>query len=336
MMHCGFFRADAQTAEHWVQKGILAEKSGDTKNALEYYTQAINAEPTLATAWYNRGVTRTKLKQYSMAVVDLNKCIFIDTGYKEAYFSRALALWRTGNLQFALTDVSRYINYFPANTEAREMRYIIALEAEDWDMAIQDLKWREKDNPQGILYEHLAALYEKAGKPADAVFFMEKALSFSPDSTLLQLKAAAMFQRIGKYVRSMEFLNRILLQDSLEVSFVSEVQHLKADNYFYMKDYISAADIYTTLLQKDTGNANIMADYGHCLLQQEKYTEAEIVLTRALKSKNISPSYAYLGRGMARLKLGDGEAACSDWEKSYKLGEKTAKKYLDTYCNKKE
>jgi Tfp pilus assembly protein PilF len=103
-----------------------------------------------------------------------------------------------------------------------------------------------------------------------------------------------------------------------------------------MKDYVSAADLYATLLQSDTGNANLLADYGQCLLQLEKYTDAEIILTRALKMKNASPAYTYLGRGLARVKLQKGNEACEDWEKSYKLGEKAALKYLETYCNKKE
>ncbi len=336
MCCCVANKAVAQTPEECLIRGKQAEDAGDYKYAVEYYSMAIKAEPALATAWFNRGVARIKLKQYSLAVVDLNKCILIDTGFKEAYFSRALSLWRTGNLQFAITDISQYISYFPALKEAREMRYLIAVEAEDWDLAIQDLKWRARHSPEGNIDARLAALYEKAGKTEDAAYYMENALSLNPDDGILQLEAASMFQRIGKYQRSMDLLNRLLLNEDVIESVKQEVQHLKADNYFFLKDYGSAADIYITLLQNDTANANLMADYGHCLLQQEKYTEAEIVLTRALKMKNMSPAYAYLGRGLARIKLERGTEACEDWEKSFKLGEKAAKKYLDSYCNKKE
>jgi tetratricopeptide (TPR) repeat protein len=336
LFFCVSYQGWAQTAEVWVQKGIQSERNGDFKNALECYSQAVKLEPQLATAWFNRGVARIKLKQYSMAVVDLNKCILLDTGFQEAYFNRALALWRSGNLQFALTDISKYLAYFPYHKEARELRFSIALEAEDWDLAIQDLKRQsEKDtlNKSDLM---LATLYEKAGNNDLACKHMERAISLSPDDVMLQHSAAMLFQRTGRYQRSMEILNRILLVETISNSLLLEIKHLKADNFFFMKDYTSAADMYTTLLQSDTGNANLLADYGHCLLQLEKYTEAEIILTRALRMKSTSLAYIYLGRGLARVKLQKGNEACEDWGKSYNLGEKAALKYLETYCNKKE
>ena len=50
--------------------------------------------------------------------------------------------------------------------------------------------------------------------------------------------------------------------------------------------------------------------------------------------KNDTPAYAYLGRGIARMKLDKGDEACQDWEKSLKLGEKKAQKYLEEFCKK--
>ena len=63
----------AQTPEIWLQKGMDAEDKGDLKYAQECFNQAIKLEPSLPTCWYNRGVVRIKQKQYSLAVVDLNK-----------------------------------------------------------------------------------------------------------------------------------------------------------------------------------------------------------------------------------------------------------------------
>jgi tetratricopeptide (TPR) repeat protein len=326
----------AQSAEQWMQKGMDAELKGDLKYALQCYDQAVKLEPALPTFWYNRGAVRIKQKQYSLAVVDFNKCISLDTGYRDAYFNRALALWQTKNYQFALSDITHHLQKNPTQLEAREMRYMIAVDAEDWELAIEDLQWKMKRNFMDGGNMLLAGLYEKAGRNAEAAAYLEKAVSEKPSDIAVQLEAAAMLQRLTNYARSMEFLNRLLLDDELPQNTKSEVLHLKADNYFFMKEYAVAADIYTSLLQSDTGNANLLADYGHCLLQQEKFTEADLILSRALKMKNMAPAYAYLGRGMARLKLGKGDDACADWEKSFKLGEKAAGKYLNTYCNKKE
>jgi len=98
------------------------------------------------------------------------------------------------------------------------------------------------------------------------------------------------------------------------------------------KDFEGASVIYTDLLSSDTMNASLKADYGHCLLQMEKYELADSILTSAIRMKNDAPAYAYLGRGIARQNLGKGQEACDDWHKSKMLGEKRAALYLEKFC----
>ncbi len=70
-------------------------------------------------------------------------------------------------------------------------------------------------------------------------------------------------------------------------------------------------------------------------LEQEKWVEADECLSKSIKAKNSSPAYAYLGRGIARYNQGKLGLACVDWERSYQLGEKAAKKWLDAHCKEK-
>jgi Tfp pilus assembly protein PilF len=88
-------------------------------------------------------------------------------------------------------------------------------------------------------------------------------------------------------------------------------------------------------LKSTPNDPDLLADYGHCLLQQEKWVEADEWLSKSIKAKNSSPAYAYLGRGIARYNQGKLGLACVDWERSYQLGEKAAKKWLDAHCKEK-
>ena len=90
--------------------------------------------------------------------------------------------------------------------------------------------------------------------------------------------------------------------------------------------------IYQTLLAGAPNDGDLMADYGHCLLQLERYNDADIWLSKSIKSKNSTPAYAYLGRGVARYNMGKIGVACADWERSLLLGEKSASKWLEKYC----
>jgi len=328
----------AQLPENLIKQGLSLDSAGKYKEAIAVFGKVIEMEPKLPVAWYNRGVSRLHAKQYSLAVVDFNKCIFMDTGIIEAYFNRFLAYKFTQNYQFALSDISHYIKRFPEDKVARAQRFLLAEEMEEWSLAISDKKWQLQHDFDFVKNESrnqnqlLSSLYLKAGSYDSALYFINKAIPAQPDNWTLLYERAGILQKMAEYQKSNDDINRILLNEAIPEPATAELKHLKADNFFFLKDYTNAKGLYIDLLQRDSTDASVMADYGHCLLQLEKYTEADIILTRAIKMKNDAPAYAYLGRGLARLKTGRGGEACIDWEKSYKLGEKSAKKYLEYYC----
>jgi Tfp pilus assembly protein PilF len=107
---------------------------------------------------------------------------------------------------------------------------------------------------------------------------------------------------------------------------------LKADALFYLNRIDESESIYQILLSGSPNDGDLMADYGHCLLQLERYNDADVWLSKSIKSKNSTPAYAYLGRGIARYNMGKIGVACADWERSLLLGEKSATKWLETHC----
>lgn len=309
--------------------GLSEDSAGNYTKAIDYFSRAIEQEPALAVAWYDRGVSRMNARQYSLAVVDFNKCIYLDTSLTEAWYNRHLAYRYTSNYQFALADVSYYLDRFPADTQARIDRYNLAAEMKEWDVAEKDLKWIIAGSREPLVFqEALARLYLKMEKHEAAEKLYDNMLSEHPDDPSVLLGRAYLRNHMEKFEASMEDINMYLLRMPRD----KDALKLKADNFFFMKDFASASAIYGNLLQTDTLNAGLMADYGHCLLQQKKYAEAETVLTRAIRQKNDAPAYAYLGRGLARYNLGRGQEACEDWQKSKMLGEVRALTYLEQYC----
>jgi len=134
--------------------------------------------------------------------------------------------------------------------------------------------------------------------------------------------------QIGKWEQALGNVNIMLLDDPQNL----ELLKIKADALFYLKRISESEKIFLTILERNPTDANLMADYGHCLLQLSKWESADEWLTKAIRDKNGAPAYAYLGRGIARYNLGKVGVACADWERSLYLGEKNAKIYLNNFC----
>ena len=324
----------AQTIEQLVAEGLRADSTGNYKSAIKLFSSAIEKEPELAVAWYNRGLSRMKMNQHSLAVVDLNRCIYIDTANTNAYFNRSIAYRRTSNYQFALADINHYLKKRPSDKDAQYFRFDLLCEMQEWNDVLVCAHYLNSiagEEDAKIEPDLMAAFYEKAGKSDSALGAINLAVQRLPANTLLRLERAHMLHRFGKFEQSLKDLDFFTNMERSE-SAEREIQKLKADNLFYLKDFESASVIYTDLLSSDTMNASLKADYGHCLLQMEKYELADSILTSAIRMKNDAPAYAYLGRGIARQNLGKGQEACDDWHKSKMLGEKRAALYLEKFC----
>ena len=77
--------------------------------ALTDYSRAIELDPNLAQAYFNRGDTYYRLHRYKVALVDLNRVIELDPNFAQAYFNRGNTYARLQQYEAALADYSRAI-----------------------------------------------------------------------------------------------------------------------------------------------------------------------------------------------------------------------------------
>jgi tetratricopeptide (TPR) repeat protein len=109
-------------------------------------------KPDNKTGYYTRSVVYTHFNQPEKALMDINKCISIDSTFDYCFIQRAFL----------------YYNYFQKYTEALS----------DYDRAIQL-------NPQGVYYLNKAYCYYKLGDlekaRAEAQMAMSKGVSVSED-----------------------------------------------------------------------------------------------------------------------------------------------------------
>jgi len=100
---------------------------------------------------------------------------------------------------------------------------------------------------------------------------------------------------------------------------------------FVRKDYQSAIQIYTRLLEINPENVEAYAYRGLCRYHLNDFEGAIIDFNKSIV---YQPDYAevYNLRGVARGELGDKTGACEDWKKSFELGFKGSFMLIKEFC----
>jgi tetratricopeptide (TPR) repeat protein len=97
--------------------GGVYMQTGDYKEAAKYIDAALQADPNNYKAWYNKGVLLFRINDANNALAALNKCISINE-YPKALFTRALLYQQTGQYANAFTDIEKVLQSEPENARA--------------------------------------------------------------------------------------------------------------------------------------------------------------------------------------------------------------------------
>ncbi len=321
----------AQNESETYEKGLQALKSANYELAKKTFYTLRSQYPQNANYWYLSGVSKVQLKDHSSALVDLNKAISINTELADAYLFRHLANKETRNFQFALADISKYLEYMPSDTSARWSRYSLAIYMKEFEEAVQDGSWLMDKGLGGdtLLLSQISVL-EESGNYRMAIDLLSRVIIKDPDNAKLYYKRAFLYFAAAEHDKSLNDIERYLITDPKNVVALK----LRFDNHFYLRNLPTCEKYVTELIELEPKNGTFHGDFGHVLLQKGDWDRAEDAFEKAIKFKSESLGYIYLGRGIARFNKGDKSAACSDWERALILGEMVSRNYLIKFCNR--
>ncbi len=323
--------ARAQNESEIYEKGLQALKSENYELAKKTFYTLRSQYPQNANYWYLSGVSKIQLKDHSSALVDLNKAISLNTELSDAYLFRHLANKETRNFQFALADISKYLEYSPNDTSARWSRYSLALYMKEFEEAVQDGNWlMDKGLGGDSLLISQISLLEESGNYRMAIDLTSQIIRKNPDKVQGYYKRAFLYFTAAEHEKSLQDIERFLLSEPKNINALK----LRFDNHFYLRNLPTCEKYVIELIELEPKNGTFHGDLGHVLLQKGDWERAEAAFEKAIKFKSESLGYIYLGRGIARFNKGDKAAACSDWERALILGEMVSRNYLIKYCNR--
>ena len=156
-------------AHFHVDRGNAYLINGQIQKAIADFDKALSLNPRSPRAWFFRGVTRGKLKQYQLAINDYSEAIRLKPDFVEAYFNRGTAYGRLHDFSSAIVDLSTVIRARPTFIKAytnRGTAYALNKQIkkalDDFDKAI------ELDPVHPVVRLNRASIYRQQGKRPQA------------------------------------------------------------------------------------------------------------------------------------------------------------------------
>ncbi|XP_053279433.1 serine/threonine-protein phosphatase 5 [Pleuronectes platessa] len=125
MAHGSAYGSEKKMAEGGNDAELLKEKANkyfkdkDYDNAIKYYSEALEVNPTNAVYYSNRSLAYLRTECYGYALADATKALEIDKNYIKGYYRRATSNMALGKFKAALKDYETVVKVRPNDKDAK-------------------------------------------------------------------------------------------------------------------------------------------------------------------------------------------------------------------------
>jgi len=176
------------------------------------YTKAIEIDPTDDVAWFNRGITRLKIYDFSGSIIDLSKSLEIYAQDERAYYFRAVSKYNMDDYSGAISDVFKAFEINPK------------LNVIDWDNIIH----------RGI------------NEYINTIIDYTNAIEYNPWDTNAYQKRAQLKEYAGYYSEANTDYTEIIGMDSCNIGAYFKRGYNK---YFHLEDHTGALEDFDSALK---------------------------------------------------------------------------------------
>ena len=150
---------------------------------LSQHFSAINSDSLGVADLYSKAKSLYELYRFQDCVDTLNDLIKLHSGYKDAYFLKALAYRKTNMYQNALQNIERCLKLDPKNHQYLYHKGLNLQDLEQYDKAINNFKKCADTNPSfADAFFHLGCLHFELKKYPEAVDYFQKTYKLNPEN----------------------------------------------------------------------------------------------------------------------------------------------------------
>jgi eukaryotic-like serine/threonine-protein kinase len=260
-------------------------RRGDWDGARNAFNRALAVEPGHFWAQFFLAVCHLKLQHWEAAKASLNACLTQQPDFIWAYLFRSFANEKLQALSDAEADFQKALQLNP-NEDARYVlfltRGILKFNQRELERAAADFRW---------------------------------AMALKPDQYNAYMNLAQVYLAQGQFEHAAEQARRALqLQPPLEVVFSYHAE--RGRNLLREKRYEAAIQACDAALELAPGQPLSLAIRARALLALGLYEQAEQSFDQYLQKGNEAVPDIFLGRGLARMKLGKYPEAAEDYTRA--------------------
>lgn len=312
--------------------GAIKQAQGDLESALSYYGKAERLNPNNITTRLNVGTLYQQKKEYQKALMAYDSVLTVEPGNTKAMLYKAQALTEMGDKQGALHIYTSILAINPQNTEARRavtnlvketmtpQEYIAYLDKNgmvfdlydyayqlhkdnDIDNAIKGYRaYIQNDQTKADAYTNLAICYASKDDYGAAITTLNVAKTKFPGNeavlkTMKEVQSDYNSTRISSAAASYDNKDyKKAIKQYLEIEPATEGTMLGvAASYQALNELDKAIEYYKKAEELNPKNAEIPYYIGYVYSEQQKWTDAESYLKKAIALNPNSEAKNLLG-----------------------------------------
>lgn len=223
--------------------GIVHERGGAYKKAIEYYKNSYDKEPTDLAA-HRMSQCCSEIGDFTLALEYIDQAIALDSADYEYVMDKANLLYDAGNAQDAIAELDKYVSHYPDYFYGYYRRGYFKDNLQDIEGAVDDYtmsivlqpdyayaylgraemyglqgdrKTAEEDYKKVIELDTIPSnnscahyAYACLGQKWQAIEFMNKVMANDPDNAGNYYDAACLYSRMGELDKAVDFLQTAL------------------------------------------------------------------------------------------------------------------------------
>ncbi len=299
------------------------------REAIRYYTEALEKKPDFADAYNNRGLAKFRNDDRAGALADYTRALETDADFGAAYLNRAEVRLETGDPGGSLVDLQRIEKQYRdstgyqtrlGDTYTRLNNPALGQAAYDRALQLQPANVEALTNRGALYYSQKA--YEQAGQD------IGEALRLNPKQDVALNNQSLLLARAGRYTDALTFVERALAVQPAQPYYLNNKAYL----LLMLNRPADALPLVMESLRLDDKNAWAHRTLGLYYLPKKPATALAAFREAEQLDASVDELYYYIGTAEAA--MGNKAGACQAWQRGSTAGDARAKQAYRNQCGK--